>query len=381
MIQSNLNILTGGAMPYSIHWVRHAESCSNYNTDYIIDKPNDLYNSSNTVYKTPLKTKELSASSLEPPLSYIGMSQAIMLGNKYFSDKTHIYDCYISSPMVRTITTALLALRGKSVVIYVIPFINETNYKKENKETIVVYTNKQKQGVPSIFLKKKIYYIQKLIKKNWFKYYDDIEFLIELQNLYSLFPPDLQTKINKLFSSKTTQPHKKCNWVSFIKIIKKYKNTLDNKIHQFIKKYENLMSYNNWPTVDFSKYEEYEKIYSHPEVGASSYEKFNTVVLPELLKTIQKPHAKICAFAHGGFIKELYEKNTKDKNQIDMYSIMNTAIISQTYLKTSSSTFKIEYEPEKLRVTYGPSLEITHPNLCSLDNLMGKLNRMPFTPT
>lgn len=89
----------------------------------------------------------------EPNLSYIGMNHAINLGTDFFSTPQHNSpkNIYISSGLTRTITTALLALRFiPDAVIYVVPYINEIGNISE-----AARADWQNTAVKSSILKKK----------------------------------------------------------------------------------------------------------------------------------------------------------------------------------------------------------------------------------
>lgn len=89
----------------------------------------------------------------EPNLSYIGMNHAINLGTDFFSTGDHHNprNIYISSGLTRTITTALLALRFiPDAVIYVVPYINEIGNAAQ-----ALKADWQNTAVKSSILKKK----------------------------------------------------------------------------------------------------------------------------------------------------------------------------------------------------------------------------------
>ena len=120
----------------------------------------------------------------EPNLSYIGMSHAINLGTDFFSTQDHYkpQNIYISSGLTRTITTALLALRFiPDAVIYVVPYINEIGNAAQ-----YAGTDKQNTAVKSSILKKKILFIKKWLDKNWITRFDDIEIINFLITIYEI---------------------------------------------------------------------------------------------------------------------------------------------------------------------------------------------------
>ena len=91
-----------------IDWVRHARSCSNDGS--LLEKI------------------------MQPPITYLGILQSFKLSTNVF-DKNFNYNEIYSSASVRTIMTALFALReqnysllkttGKKLKIIIVPYINE----------------------------------------------------------------------------------------------------------------------------------------------------------------------------------------------------------------------------------------------------------------
>jgi hypothetical protein len=146
-----------------IDWVRHAESCSNLlehqSTDtytkkkdfnqfiqHINDVENEQINDTSLPFQSYIHdyvNKKLSKNNsrhalfvrdfmpksdwlFHPPLSYIGMLQAMKLGeDKQFIKMVQKKNVYITSATARTIMTSILSLMrfGKSIII--VPFINE----------------------------------------------------------------------------------------------------------------------------------------------------------------------------------------------------------------------------------------------------------------
>lgn len=124
-----------------INWIRHAESCANYDSNNFGDEiPTDYYNKSNIEfderkdvpesYKQQTKFSLLLPSGLkavwkyQPNLSFIGMQQAIQLGPKFINNKGK-FDAVFVSATVRAIMTAMLGFRSSDTIIYVVPFISE----------------------------------------------------------------------------------------------------------------------------------------------------------------------------------------------------------------------------------------------------------------
>jgi broad specificity phosphatase PhoE len=105
-----------------IDWVRHAESCSNIGgyIDYIDEKE---------AKELDAKPGYISPKIMHPPLSPLGIMQAIALGESFFNTSEENYNIYYTSPSIRTIMTAILSLREKHqsepITLIVTPYISE----------------------------------------------------------------------------------------------------------------------------------------------------------------------------------------------------------------------------------------------------------------
>jgi len=192
----------------TINWIRHGESCANYahgssdkknvphrphgfgkfpnkyEEDYANNKNSEEDTQKNNHASNDIlyNSHPVSGNShaYEPNLSYIGMNHAINLGNEFFFKREHIdpKNIYISSGLTRTITTALIALRFiPDAVIYVVPYINETENNNDDISNI---------AVPLIILKKRIRFIQEWLQKNWITRFDDIELINFLITIYEI---------------------------------------------------------------------------------------------------------------------------------------------------------------------------------------------------
>ena len=381
---SNIN-MTGGAVPvtspdYTIYWVRHAESCSNYNNDYTLDLQQGT-----TDFKTvtPLNTKCKSIFELEPPLSYNGMNQAIRLGIEYFSiPSKEIQDdtMFISSPLVRTLTTALLALRGQqNKTIIVIPFINETGHIDFNMELgankICIDAGKlprpkidrQNQSIPSAVLENKMNFIQNWIKINWQKYAD-----IELLTILTKLSTEAQTDPTKKQEIENLIQRYKKLLTTSDKFVELFKDFLDKQpIDSDFRKTYNAILTPTFPQIDYSKYKHYERT-STKTVYKSNYLLFKTLVLPELLTKTNRP---IYAFVHNGLIKDLFTLN----NVKPVPVIKNTTIIKQVYTDPDNHQLEVAHVPKGIRYDY-PDLDKNFPNVCTIpedpsNDLMHILNK------
>jgi hypothetical protein len=147
------------------------------------------------------KASRLKAAFLyEPNLSFIGMNQAINLGTNYFHKNNDVKNIYITSPLTRTITTALLSLRFvENAIIYVVPYINE----KSNAAALIQY-DFQNSAVPSNLLKKKIFFIKEWLNEFWITKFDDIEIRNFLKNINRITTNgNLKRTIHDIFDERT----------------------------------------------------------------------------------------------------------------------------------------------------------------------------------
>jgi hypothetical protein len=183
-----------------IDWVRHAESCSNFDQNAINDTRPDGYTAGNnigydpiintnkiimeekkSIVKTPTQLK--AGWKYHPNLSFIGMQHGIMLGTDYVQNNK--YDAVFVSPTVRTVMTALMACRNNpNLKIYVVPYIVE-------HQNFTSYANSDYQNTPveSTRLKRIIAFIKDWLGTMWIKYFDDIELislLTEFKNMINM---------------------------------------------------------------------------------------------------------------------------------------------------------------------------------------------------
>ena len=207
----------------NIYWCRHGESCSNWSKNLIekgddyrpigYDKIDENKEQSHIIKETLSKletytktaVRTINNLSKEPPLTYMGIQQAVLLNKNYTHNKT--YDKVFCSTLTRAAMTALFGFRNtKTKKIYVIPYINE-------KTNILGSLDKSNYPNDSQLLKKKINFIKDWIETNYMVYFDDIEaitILIEIkkyiinkniENLKGLIPIInifLEGKHNKL---------------------------------------------------------------------------------------------------------------------------------------------------------------------------------------
>jgi broad specificity phosphatase PhoE len=190
----------------TIHWVRHAESCSNVEVNDL-DEGTSASPASpvspvsptsketwwskivSTVKAVHSETKtKLYQKTSQPPLTELGMYQASVLGD--FID--YDYSAYFCSPSVRTILTLMIALESKYRYMDLRPItINIVdNIIELTNIAGVAGQDKQNQAVPKKNLKIIIGYFRKWLNYNYFNYFSNID--KKFNDLYN----EVLTKIN-----------------------------------------------------------------------------------------------------------------------------------------------------------------------------------------
>lgn len=414
-----------------IYWVRHAESCANFDQGTYIDKniyPNRPFGFDNYVPKDVDKsniqvnigTKIKAPWKYEPNLSYIGMQQAIKLGTE-FINKNKPYDIIICSALTRTIMTAILACRRTNNVIYVVPYINEIQ-----NVFYMLNMDFQNTAVNSKILKKRIMFIKDWLQENWINNFDDIEVMDDLHNLrkilmekdnikfgfittkilhYLTCKPNIKTNTDVEHKIETNiyteNPYVKCpNIIDLIIELIDYLNKNELQTLSFYEKYKNIVedkfiSFKRGATVNFKILEEYEKIYEtkyqNGDKDAEEYNthnsniyKFYTEVLPKLLTLINSDFRKsnrILAISHGSLIRKIWETkdpvsyNEKEKSLLHM---MNTEVFEET-INYDKCTFKEMYHPKPIRTTY-QNFEDLNVDVCRTQSIKGIINYNLYEP-
>ncbi|AKI80395.1 hypothetical protein QJ850_gp304 [Acanthamoeba polyphaga mimivirus] len=425
-----------------IDWTRHAESCSNldsnnvHDTDeyplrktgydnlnnhnkYLSEKPN----TSAIIMARKMTSKVKALAMYHPNISYIGCQQAVLLGS-YLTKKEYQYDAVFASPTVRSIMTALMICRGLKVTIYVVPYINEhTNLAK----------SKDNQNTPlnSTLLKKQILYIKDWLENNWINNFDDIyvmnvlgdlrkEMINMVNNPYS---EDIIKKIDYIFNCKPNLKKdggnvndygQKCAIFEEINDIIKIldqnfsnvkKSTLIERgvfdedlesIHDTLKKITDK-KFIRGPSVNFTILEMLEKIESekipnddkffiHQNLRKSCLNKFYTKILPISFNlnfiNRNKITIAIMCVSHGGAMKKYFKSKYPSKNIPD--HVLNTQIfreaifINDKAIEAYSIDFNY-YVPRKIRATYS-NFETLNIDICRLGSLKGILNYPLYSP-
>jgi hypothetical protein len=257
----------------NVYFVRHAESCANISSF------------------GPGKISH-------PPLSYKGMQQAINLGinNEIINKNFHKYYC---SPSLRTIMTACLSLRRKSLGKEITLYLN--SYLIEHKNVIGSNYDQQNSIVQPQKLKNMINYIKLWFVQNYFDNYIDYEFvhlmydlvlLLHYNNIFQQFyfinellQPIVPNRKQLLYNllQNIDNAHRNYNILKITtvrKIIIKNKQTdnindIYNNILQFIIEPNKFMIYQELYTENVLDYKQIK------EGDADEFEKNKTTYAPE----------------------------------------------------------------------------------------------------
>jgi len=415
---------------YNIYFIRHGESCSNYIINSIADhRPIDYDHKQNIGYaprSTSTKSPELKESDIlfqspkprkyidqhiinidsgkpdqldtnnnnlfknesnaviefqrqrrkfykfgtsgfiHPNLSFVGMQQAILLGQQTNDIIAHA-DIVFSSCSLRTIMTALISMRGiPNQKIYIVPHIQEIAFS-ESQDT-------QNMPLDSVTMKRLVAFIKEWLCVGFFEYYDDLEFytqLYELKNMLEKY--NLKSKLYLLvvdiLDGTNNQDRKRSrqiqmikdlimyDWDRFDQVISMQTDANDRIIQYFamLKDNQKRIRYLQGPVVDFTILEEYEKNGYKPVSGSpTEFNKFYDQILFNNTYIKNKPIHNIVCFTHGNALRQniLHRYNLI----LDETGTMNGEMWKETIIKDSlkapSQYIRKVNKPEKIRSLY-----------------------------
>lgn len=405
-----------------IHWVRHAESCSNLhrgknhetddltrrkgfglNRNYLVrglpevvdiqeefSESDETTPSQNTRDVSMLSINLLNmASSIpgkigkffstalyEPNLSYRGMQQAILLSKDFVQDN---YDAVLCSVMTRTCMTALFSTRMLSNDrIIVTPYISEI-LPQLGSWNPTDYSNLPN---PSELLKKKIALVKDWISYNWIDKYDDIALMSYLLEIYEEEDDVVLRGLMKslLFNDKlqpTTPRHTKY----IFELIKAKYPELASKYPSIIENYDKIMKNLRGLPFDFTLLDLYEMKNSYKEKSKPSHKKFYKEVLPYIIKNVlkcQKKTIKLYIVSHGNFIKDMI----KTYHGINLEAVANTQVFEQIIeyknlngneLPQFNSMDGMKHIPHYIGKQYENFFDFND-STCDLEGLKGMIN-------
>jgi hypothetical protein len=369
---------------FTVHWTRHAESCSNYSkgqlSDEIVEQTILGYNKLNksvtpikkTIYEQIINIPSSVKGSIyyHPNLTYIGIQHGILLGKNFIKKFNHDYDIVFVSPTFRTIFTALMALRGTNKIIYVVPYINEISNNPVH--------DYQNNPVPSNILKNCVLFFKDWLEHNWIEYFDDIELmdkLIEIKHYYHNKNNNIIQIIDNILTCKTNNKMSNINLKCNIKKnIEKLILLLDNDKYTDIQLLKNILNikFIRGPKVNFSIYEYYENNYNS-DINSPSLDKFYDIILPKAYKMQlipNKSNIKILCITHGSLMRTEFKRIYN----IEISHPMNTEVIEEIRNNClNKGKIATIYKPIKIRSNY-ENFEELNGNICRSEGLKGILN-------
>ncbi len=380
-MQNSYDILKHKNKHLVVHWARHAESCSNYASghlsDEIVEQPTFGYNKldksaepiKKTIYEQIINIPSSVKGSVyyHPNLTYIGIQHGILLGKNFIKKFNHNYDIVFASPTFRTIFTALMALRGTTKTIYVVPYINEIS-----NNSLRDYQN---NPVPSNILKNCVLFFKDWLEHNWIEQFDDIELmekLIEIKQYYIDKKPNnnIIQIVNDILTCKTNN-NLNC---SIKQAINNLIILLNDDKYDDIQLLKNIfdVKFIRGPAVNFSMYEYYENNFKKT-INIPSLDKFYNIIIPKaynmhLISNIT--NIKILCLSHGSLMRTEFKRIYK----VDIPHPMNTEVIEEirnVYL--NKGKINTIYTPIKIRSNY-ENFEELNGNICRSEGLKGILN-------
>jgi broad specificity phosphatase PhoE len=275
----------------NIYFVRHAESCSNISID-------------------PLGKIS------HPPLSYKGIQQAINLGiNNEIINMD--FDEYYSSPSLRTIMTACLALRNKSIITPITLKLNSNLIEK--RIPFIGNYDKQNSVVPKQNLKNMINYIKLWFKQYYFNNYIDYEFVHIIYDLVLLL--NYNNKLDKY----------KIKIIKLLEIAKICRKKLLKELIYLLILEQNIENANKIGIINKANNNDINNIYNNilqflntPGKFIIYYEQSNNKLIYE--EIIKKLESFLNDYDFIKNIKIVYEYNEKEKHNANIQKFINDKI-------------------------------------------------------
>lgn len=374
----------------TIDWVRHAESCANFSSNNFVDKnlnPNrptgydqfyqkDLTKENASIFDNVSRlgfTALTAAFKYHPNLSYIGAQHAILLGTEFIHTRRSnekIYDMIYVSPSLRTIMTALFALRGSkyNTKIIVVPYILE----HLNIAGRYDYVN---SPLHSSKLEKYVEMVKEWLKRNWINNFDDIEVMkllkiIEFNAENTPLNNIIIKRIHGLFNCARNKNSndKRCD-ISIIKQINeicfltirdiiiefnKSKNTINVECNNFDKINKTVLEANITNPVDFSNF--FDNFYEKVNLKEMFHASANIVLFRNILEAVNQlrllvDHSVIMGPEVNFEIIKQYE-GSDDFTQIDMSKFYQKILIPNLM----ENSLKIKEKVNILCVVHGTTM-------------------------
>ena len=345
-----------------IYWVRHAESCANIAS---------IFNNIDAKIKHPILTNK-------------GIQQSILLGTNYINNLENLR-CGFSSPVARTIMTALVSMRtyyykNNNFIIKVTPYISENL-------NIAGDYDKQNSIMSPLKIKLMIKLIKDWLEKFWLIEYDDYEFTDLLDKIKNNNNEILNVIIKNIYDNINIMKTINLQEINVLNIyqlnIKNLINDLivnSETIDDNIKKYINeLIKFTNskffrGPKIDTL---DYDKLYQNyvPKSYETNTQRFNEFYVNMVNKT-----NNIICFSHGNILRDIFFNKISNTNSIDLFSISNssgkiclkyTSIINET---DENNKAIIKYPDANTITEYNTINKIYDINNCNdFNNVINKI--------
>ncbi len=319
-----------------IHWVRHAESCSNVEL-------HGLNGGAGWISKTASAVKDIVDVTIQktsqPPLTELGIYQAIILGDFIDSE----YDGYYTSPSTRTILTLMLALESKyrKNPKAEIPVIIVENIIELQNIAGSIGQDKQNEALKPYNLKIIINYLRNWLNYNFFNYFANVDkkfmelhtrIYEKIKNFYSLnssnsLISDIIIQLEKIDSclSVNSEERKIDTLASVISLINR--NVPRDIV--LLEEIDELAYYLKLDRFDFVKF----KILRLP----TSPKKINDMqqFILHLLDESRRPNEKFLCLSHGSLLKKYFKLSRK---------LYNTEMVEQncSLINLDSGNFKTD---------------------------------------
>jgi len=387
----------------TIDWVRHGESCANYSSHNFMDK--DVYPDRPVGYehlsesdKSSLKkgswdfwkrfgfTSLKSAFMYHPNLSFIGAQHAILLGTDYLKSRRldqRSYDIIFCSPSLRTIMTALFALRGTKTKIVVCPYILE-------HLNLAGSADKVNPPVKSDVLIQYVEIAKTWIEHNWIDNFDDIEVMSLVDKIHLIGKQNQINGIDLVVSDIKECAKRKSCVGGMIKTIRdlcqKMDELLDPSDGVSREPLRLLMELTDrsvlrGPEVDFSYIKAFES--NQADFDRIDIDKFyKKVLMPFVNANPSIKSFNILCITHGATMRTFFHKRYPAYGEPSA-SLRNTQVYQEKiYLNGTTGVEKtdIDYEafvPALIRSDY-ENFEKLNRNVCSFESLQGIIVNIPI---
>lgn len=281
-----------------------------------------------------------------PIITNLGVTQSILLG-QHILNKQENYDACYCSPSIRTIMTALFALRNMSytnnkLIIHINPYIIEENKlgKWYYKPLSLFVTDRQNHMVSPSNLKIMIGLVKQWLDSNWLLAYDDVMFE---ELLLSSNEEELKQKYKQLQENimKAKEKYEPELVNSAKEAIKNFKAILRTTTNESLKKFGESRFLKGM-YIDMTEYEKlYDSVKNEFTNGFASVDKF-------LAQLKERNHKNAIVFSHSNILKYAF-KNMDWDEKLESVLDKEPSHLNKLF---NTSAFKVELSTSKLTPYY-----------------------------